>query len=380
MKKAIIIIFIILLIVLIGLTTYTITLSKKSNNTIEVTTVSEPKTVKDVIEKYNCEYQKEEKSCIELVFCKDLFDEKGKSNESFFNNIIEDLKPFYEQKSYTLLDEKNNIKIYARYNSSTNDYTIFINDVENFFDTVNGESYSSVDTMHISTIANINPTDEILGTLELNSSYFDSIEELLGEGKELDNGYTSYLNGTVRLRLSPIKTVRNIIFSEDYEGNLSNKIKFGASLKDIYAENSANDFGSIADGYLGYINNDFYIFFYNNETSVYSYTYKYNKDFEELLEDYLKTKDLDTFITRLVNKWKVYDYYEYNPNTKDAYVLFSTRGIEIDIKNNNSKGIKLYSNYYFSDKTKEYVKSGLVTLEKNTDLVDKIEKQRRNNK
>lgn len=380
MKKAIIIIFIILLIVLIGLTACTITLSKKSNNTIEVTTVSEPKTVKDVIEKYNCEYQKEEKSCIELVFCKDLFDENGKSNESFFNNIIEDLKPFYEQKSYTLLDEKNNIKIYARYNNSTNDYTIFINDVENFFDTVNGESYSSVDTMHISTIANINPTDEILGTLELNSSYFDSIEELLGEGKELDNGYTSYLNGTVRLRLSPIKTVRNIIFSEDYEGNLSNKIKFGASLKDIYAENSANDFGSIADGYLGYINNDFYIFFYNNETSVYSYTYKYNKDFEELLEDYLKTKDLDTFITRLVNKWKVYDYYEYDPNTKDAYVLFSTRGIEIDIKDNDSKGIKLYSNYYFSDKTKEYVKAGLVTLEKNTDLVDKIEKQRRNNK
>ena len=94
----------------------------------------------------------------------------------------------------------------------------------------------------------------------------------------------------------------------------------------------------------------------------------------------MKTKDLDTFITRLVNKWKVYDYYEYDPNTKDAYVLFSTRGIEIDIKDNDSKGIKLYSNYYFSDKTKEYVKAGLVTLEKNTDLVDKIEKQRRNNK
>ena len=380
MKKAIIIIFIILLIVLIGLTVCTITLSKKGNNTIEVTTVSEPKTVKDVIEKYNCEYQKEEKSCIELVFCKDLFDENGKSNESFFNNIIEDLKPFYEQKSFTLLDEKNNIKIYVRYNSSTNDYTIFINDVENFFNTVNGDAYSSVDTMHISTIANINTTDEILGTLELNSSYFDSIEELLGEGKELENGYTSYLNGTVRLRLSPIKTVRNIIFSEDYEGNLSKGIKFGASLKDIYAENSANDFGSIADGYLGYINNDFYMFFYNDETSVYSYTYKYNKDFEDLLEEYLKTKDLDTFITKLVNKWKVYDYYDYDSNTKDAYVLFSTRGIEIDIKNNDSKGIKLYSNYYFSDKTKEYVKKGLVTLEKNTDLVDKVEKQRRNNR
>ena len=60
-------------------------------------------------------------------------------------------------------------------------------------------------------------------------------------------------------------------------------------------------------------------------------------------------------------------------------MLFPTRGIEIDIQGNNPKGITLYSSYYFSDDTRQYVKDGLISF-KNQDLVQIYEKGRRNSK
>lgn len=379
-KKIIIVIFLLLLIILGILITLLVIYDNTNTNTVETSIVVEPKTIEDVIKKYNSKYIEEKSSTIYVVFYKDLFNEDGSSNETFFNNVINDLKPFYKMNTFSIVDEEKNINIRARYDMETENYIITINNIEDFFKNVNGKSYVDVDKTELSELSNINTKDEVLSQLELNSTYFESIEEMLGEGKELENGYTSYLNGTVRLRLSPIKTVRNIIFSEDYEGDFSGKIKFGASLKEIYEANSSNAFGSLEEGYLGYINDDFYMFFYNDETSLYSYSYKYNKDFEDLLEEYLQTKNLDTFITRLVNRWQVYDYYEYDPETKNAYVLYSNRGIEIDIKNNNPKGITLYKNYYFAERSKQFVKDGLITLNSNTDLVDKIEKERRNSR
>ena len=149
------------------------------------------------------------------------------------------------------------------------------------------------------------------------------------------------------------------------------------SLDEVYNINPDNSFGSVSDGYLGYKEADYYLFFYDDEVSVYSYAYRYNDIFEEALEKYLDDKNLEEFVNKLVKAWKAYDYYEYNPETQDAYILYSNRGIEINIKNNNPEGITLYSNYYFTDVTRKYVKDGLITFKYNEDLIDKTEKQRR---
>ncbi len=60
--------------------------------------------------------------------------------------------------------------------------------------------------------------------------------------------------------------------------------------------------------------------------------------------------------------------------------MFSNRGFEIDIEDNNPKGIILYSNYYFTEKTEKYVEDGLITLREKQDSVEKIEKERRANR
>ena len=58
---------------------------------------------------------------------------------------------------------------------------------------------------------------------------------------------------------------------------------------------------------------------------------------------------------------------------------YCTRGIEIDIKGNDPKGITLYSNYYFTDYTKSLVKNGVVSFDGKTDMVEKKELERREN-
>ena len=323
-KKIIIMIAIILLLFLLFLLIYSLVLLNKEqelNNSSTANIVSEPKTTQDVIERYNGKYVKEENKKIYVIFSKDLFDENGESNENYFNNIIRDLKPFYKNQSFEIIDEEKDININVKYNENE-DYAVTINNIENFFKMINGKSYVEVERTHITDDSSIIVTNSYLNKLLMNSMYLSEIKEELGEGKELKDGYTSYQNGTIKIRTVPTKAVRNIIFSEDYEGNITSKINSRMSLTEINNINSKNAFGSIQDGYLGYKEGNFYLFFYNDEISVYSYSYKYNKDFEELLSQYIETKDLDTFVNKLINKWKVYDYYEYDEKEKNAYILY----------------------------------------------------------
>lgn len=380
MKKVIIFIFIILIILLVILSYFLITLSKKEKIEQEASIVTNSQTIEDFINKYDSKYIKKEQNTIYLEFGKDLFEENGNDNKNYFYDLSKDLEQFFPSQTFYLIDESKNIKITVQYVLSDNKYVIKINDKENFFDVINGKDYVDVDKMSITKNSNINISNPYLDELMMNTMYFSSIEEDIGEGEPLDNGYTSYLNGTVKIRLAPTKAVRNIIFTKDYPDQIVSNITKDMSLRQIYDLNNTNTFGSLEDKYLGYKESDYYIFFYSDETSIYSYSYAYNEDMEDIIEEYLQTKDLDKFVNRITKRCKTYDYYEYDPEKQNAYILYSNRGLEIDIKNNDPKGIKLYTNYYLTDKTKQFVKDGLISIDSKNDLIDVVEKERRNQK
>ena len=282
--KKFIIILLILFSILLCLLMCLLMASNENNINTGVTTeiVAEPKTIEDVIKKHDSEYISETDNKIYVKFGKDLFNEKGESNKNYFYYLIEELKPFFKATSFYIIDEEKDINIYVEYDLKIEDYIIKINNIENFFDNINGKSYVDVETSKIKNNSPIIVDEFYLNKLQMNSMYFSSISEELGEGTDLGNGYTSYKNGTIRLRVVPTKAVRNIIFSEDYEGDITTKIKSGMSLKEIYKINSENAFGSLNENYLGYKDGNYYIFFYSDETSIYTYSYSYNKDFEKL--------------------------------------------------------------------------------------------------
>ncbi len=348
-----------------------------SQENIENSEDNKQTTLEEVFEKNDVELLSIKDNVIRVVFPKDLYEEDGSSNETFFNNLINEVKPFYVKKGFVLLDPTANIGIDVIYNQDNENYEVKINDLDNYYEQVDGNLYAEVEKSSIKDSSNIISTNRLLDRLSNNKCYFSSIEGLIEEDEELENGYISYNNGQIMLRKTVIGTVRHIIFTSKYEGEINKNINMNTSLSDILEEYPQNAFGSVDEGYLGYISNDFYYFFYDDEISIYSYSYSENKQFEKLLKNYINSKDLDKFVSGIKKNYRVYDYLEYDPEIKKAYILFSNRGIEVDIEENNPDGITLYNNYNFSDVTKKYVREGIIKLNSYEDLVNKMEKERR---
>lgn len=355
--------------------------SDKRTSNLVVSTLenSNPKTFQEVIKKYNSEYLSREKNKIYVKFAKDLYDENGKSNKNYFENLISDLESFFTPVDFNLIDEEKNIDIQIKYNSQTKKYEITFNKIKDFYNETDGDSYIKVDKSKIVKTSPLYVSNGYLERLVSNQMYLSSIEKYLDEGKELPDGYISYKSGTIKIKLAPNKSVMNIIFSKDYGYSILSDVESNTPLSKIYELHGDNVFGSLEEKYLGYRTTDLYYFFYGDETSVYGYSYQNNKKFEELLSKYLENKDLDAFVTGISEQILSYDTFEYDKNTKRAHIVFPTRGIEINIENNNAKGITLYSNYYFTETTKEFVKNGLIKFEPGKDLVKEYEVQRRAN-
>lgn len=340
---------------------------------------SEPNLI-DVLKEHNTEFLSQDGNTVYVSFDKDLYSKDGKSNEAYFVDLIEDIEQFFEKTTFRLIDEEKKINILAQYIASEDTYKIIFNDIENFYKNTDGESYVEAENVSIIEPSVLFISNGYLERLVLNDMYVSSIENYLTESIELEDGYISYPDERLKLKLAPNKTVQNIVFFEDYEGNILSDINMEMSLSEILELHPDNSSGSLSEEYLGYRNGDLYYFFYKDEVSVYGYSYSKNDNFEKLLTAYIEDKDLDKFVDGLQKKLKVYDKFEYDSEIKKLYMTFPTRGIEIDIRDNNPKGITLYSNYYFTDVTKELVKNGIISINSKEDLVQKYESARRESK
>lgn len=334
-----------------------------------------PKSVKDVIEEYDSKYISESKNnVVYAVLAKDLYDEKGRSNIEFFENLAKDLKEFFPNASFYIIDEEKNITVFCRRKEENVD--LIFNNNEKFYEETDGRDYVAVDNSKIVEESTLFAKNPYLERLEMNSMYFSYIEKYLTNGREMDDGYTVYSDQKIKLKLSPNKAVFNIIFMEDYKGpilddlSLENKLTETAEMYDDYV------FGGLDKEYLGYRSGLFYYFFYENEVSVYPYAYRNNETFEQILTTYLETKDLDDFVDKLKLSFKGYSDFEYDADIQKLYISYPTRGIKIDIQDNDPKGITLYSNYHFSDMTKKLVKNGKLNYSKD-DYVNEYEQMRK---
>lgn len=355
-----------------------IAIAPEKNEVIDM----KPLTKEDILNKYQTQYISRNLNEIFVSFGKDLYSENGDSNKIYFESMINDLIPFFKPNAFYLIDEEKRINIQIEFDEKSEEYVIIINNIntiDEFYSKTDGDSYAAVDNSKIVDGKNMITDNIFLTTLQI-TGYFSTIKSYLGEGIELENGYTSYLDGLVKLRTVPTGAVRNIIFSDDYNGKITTKIQAGMSLSEINELEPEYDFGGINHGYLGYRQAYYYLFFYENEISAYTYSYKENTQFEKSLKEYIETKNLDNFANELAKKWKSYDYMNYDKENGNLYMLYSARGVEIDIKNNNPAGIKLYTNYYLTDLTKSYVKNGIINFNESTDLIHKVELERRNNK
>ncbi len=386
-KRIIIILILILLFILLCIVTFMVVIIKRENNTQNreiVNTVGEnintivnkPRTIQSVIESYDSKYISHADGTVYTILAKDLYDETGKSNEDFFIDLVNDLDEFFQNTSFYIIDEEKNIKIYAKRSLEDDSLSITINDIENYYKETNGKDYIDVEKSEIVEATNLLVSNPLLERMRMKNMYFSSIKDHLTESRELENGYTVYTNEQVKIKLSPNKAIFNLVFLEDYEDNILHNLNLKMRLSEIAELYPDYAFGGLDKEYLGYRGGNYYYFFYENQASIYPYAYRENTDFENMLTNYLETKDLDEFVKKLRTLMKSYSDIEYDSEIQRLFIAYPSRGIKVDIKDNNPKGITLYSNYCFSDKTKQLVKDGIIQYNKN-DYVNEYEQMRK---
>lgn len=385
-KRILIIIMLLILFILFCLlTAVTIILKKEENsndivmNTIKTNAVEKSKkekTIEDVLNEHDSEYINQDNNKIFAKLAKDLYDENGRSNKEFFESLIEDLEPFFPETSFYIIDDEKDITIYVKKSNKDGSFELIINDIENFYQETDGRDYVAVENSKIVEPSNLLMSNYYLEKLEMHNMYFKYIEDKLTNGRETENGYTVYVDQQIKVKLSPNKSVLNLVFMEDYEDKILHDISLDMKLGDIANLYDDYVFGGIDKGYLGYRSGNYYYFFYEDEASIYSYSYGKSETFENILNEYLSTKNLDDFVDKLKLAFKGYSELEYDPDIQRLFIAYPTRGIKIDIRDNNPKGITLYSNYCFSDTTKKLVKDGKLKYSEE-DYVNEYEQMRK---
>lgn len=334
--------------------------------------------VQQVLESYGCTYIREETQSsvsIYLEFGKNLFEPNGSNNRTYYESLINAVAKRLVKETFYLYDNEKGIKIYVTCDFKNNSISYKINNLSNYFDRVNEELYRNIETTEIATYQSMPISYNVLYKLVNNNMY---IVDDLGESEGEDGKYKIYQNGTIKSRNFSGK-VRNIVFLEGYEGNVFTGVKVGTPLTEVKELYPNVAFGSIEEGFLGYRTKDLYVFIYENEISAYGYSYYEQINFENILEEYLNTKDLYTFADKVTKLWTNYDEFEYDKEQKNLYITYPSIGIIINIQNNNSKGITIYNNYYLSDKIKNFIVEDKISLEPTVDILYMSEINRINN-
>lgn len=372
--KIIIILFIIL-IVMIGLLKYFNNTNK--NNISSINIMEKENTIKDIIENSGSKHISETRKKtvkVSVIFKYDLYDEDGKSNQTFFENIIKKIV-MLEQDNFEIEDSIKKILVSVLYNKNTQQYIYTINGISNYFNNTDGDIYVKLKDIKIieRTPQLIVASEELMRLSLYRMEYSDSN---LGNGVELKDGYESYKENSIKAKKVGGK-INNIIFTEKYEEKIYKDISVGTSLSQIEKILGKSPFGSIRDGYLGYRGEKIYTFFYENEISAHGYVYSEDKNFNYYLDEYMLSGDLDTFAKKVRVNWPNCNLYEYDETEKDLHVTYPAYGIEINIKNNNPKGIIIYNNCYISKTIERYIKENKITL-KNEDYIYITEQNRVN--
>lgn len=134
-QTAIIFALIILLTILIIILYSMLMIEEKNNQTNDVKVgivkeSKEPTSIKEVLEKYNSKVISDSEEKIYVEFEKDLYDEKGKSNEDYFNKIIKESEKFVKN-TVKIIDEEKKIVIELKLNDKE-EYSSTINTKQEF--------------------------------------------------------------------------------------------------------------------------------------------------------------------------------------------------------------------------------------------------------
>lgn len=337
------------------------------------TQISDFTSVKEIAEYMGCTYIKEEESTgdkydidIYLKFKYPLYTEDV-SNEDYYYNMIALIVGYLNYQNVRLIDQENDVVIAITCDKAEEQLEeLLINGDTNYFGTQ--ESLKSIEKYQVFDMVEIEVQSQELKELISKGWVTDEVD--FGTKETEFDDYDIFFDEGIEVKTIN-KKVFNIIFTEKYEKEVVNGIKVNTSFEEIkkilgtptfnhsnYVENREKEIG-----YIGYKGKDIYIFFSENEISIYRIE---NADTTTNLADAIETFNQDNeireFISKITDTWTDYDFYGYDDNS--VMLKYTLRGIKIAFTPSES-GVYVYSNY------NGYIADG-VTIEnivKDTELI-----------
>lgn len=291
---------------------------------------------------------------IYLTADKDLYTD-GKSNESFYNMLIQKLADTVNYQSFRIIDKKNDnqIDVICSY-TNQEIYRIYINGEYNYYS--NEESKKVLREYQKTKETNLNIQSNEINTLIQNQW---NIQQLNLPQEDIVNE-KYYIYADLGLEIQKVQNkVFNIIFNLQYTNNVVNNLKPGDSLENIIQVLGEPTFGNIEEELIGYKGKDIYVFFTPEEISIYEVAKQDEGTvFQDLVAEYQQKRIEKDFVTKVTDIWQDYDNYQYDAYTID--LSYTLRGIKIQYGVTKNHGIIVYQNYtgkILDNKTLEELKN-----------------------
>lgn len=313
-------------------------------NTPIYSTIEEMPDVETLINQMYGKYIKMEDSKDEKYY-KDIYVElkyglyEGEeSQKDFYNSLIIAVAQKMNYDNVRVIDEEKQIELKIVCDKENGQLIgSYINGDTNFFG--HYESQKALANYKKMKTTELNIESVEINTLIQNG--WDKNKLSIGEPENQVDEYIEY--ATFGINIYEIdEKVFNLIFDDRYEGTVVNGIKAGDSFNTIISKLGAPTFGSADDFYIGYKGEDLYVFFNQNQISIYPVE-KEVKSISELIEKYEEDSSIKKLVSGATDIWENYEEYYYN-----EYVVnlsYPIAGIKFQFGAMESHGIIIYNNF-----------------------------------
>lgn len=372
-RKTLLIIAVVLFVILLLLRNFIIKENKQYNS------LEDLETPEDVIIYMGGKYIKEKESADEN-FKLDIYANLkvdlytgDTSNEPYYEELIGTMAYVLEFDNFRIIDEEKENLIAVVCNKEIDMVSDFyINGYYNYYE--REESIRELNKMNETEITELNIESPELISLVKNNWNKSSL------GIDYEKEFNNYLysNNGIAVR-NVYKKVYNIVFRNNYSGNVLNGINTQMSIEEVIEILGQPTFGNLEDGLIGYKGTEIYAFFYYNQISIYRVENYETDDFINAIKEFKEREDIKKYISSITDMWPDYDLYSYDTGYVNlSYVL---KGIKIQFNITNKHGVIIGNNYNgnISELTKLKEEFGIEEIYfENEDFVYEAEKTRVN--
>ena len=342
-KKIITICVCVLFIIIISLAIYYVINGTSKKTTGKITSLESFSSVKEVVEYMGCEYYGTSKnladslsSNIYLKFKVKPIDNKI-SYENYYNNLIRAIANVLNYNNFVLNDEENSIVVNVTCDTENKRIKeIKVNDEKNYFENetskLNLENFTSINNI------NVNVQSGILTSLINNNFKYDT--NLFGTKESTLDNYDIYFDEGIKVRNVDNK-VFNIVFTNKYTSSVINNITVGKSFEDIKKILGNPTFTD--NFFIGYKTDKFYIFFLENQISVYRNDSYDTTKFAEAVSNFLVEKNSQSLLSSLIKIWPDFD--KIQTEGKVININYTLKGVNVQFNYNLRPGVHIYSNF-----------------------------------